>query len=194
LLSSARGSRNEALYITAVHTGLRQGELLGLRWSDVDLEAGKLSVTRSLKVTADGLAFGAPKNQASRRSVPLNKSVVSALRAHRLRQNEERLSVAEWHDHDLVFPNRVGRPTDHNNLYYREFKPLLKNAGLWGQGFTFHSLRHTFATALFKQRQHPKIVQSLMGHASITQTMDTYSHLLEDIGGDAVDGLDQAFG
>lgn len=79
----------------AVHTGLRQGELLGLRWSEVDLEAGKLSVARSLKVTADGLAFGAPKNQASRRSVPLNKTVVSALRAHRRRQNEERLSVPE---------------------------------------------------------------------------------------------------
>jgi len=188
LLSAARGTRCEALYVTAVHTGLRQGELLGLRWSDVDLEAGNLSVTRSLKVTADGLAFGAPKSQASRRSVPLNKTVVSALRAHRLRQNEERLSAPEWHDHDLVFPNRVGWPTDHNNLYYREFKPLFKKAGLADQGFTFHSLRHTFATALFERRQHPKIVQSLLGHASITQTMDTYSHLLEDIGGDAVDG------
>lgn len=94
----------------------------------------------------------------------------------------------------MVFPNRVGRPTDHNNLYYREFKPLLKSAGLSDQGFTFHSLRHTFATALFKHRQHPKISQSLLGHASITQTMDTYSHLLEDIGGDAVDGLDETFG
>ena len=129
LLSAASGTRNESLYITAVHTGLRQGELLGLKWSDVDLDAGKLSVTRSLKVTANGLTFGAPKNQASHRSVPLNKSVVSAMRAHRLRQNEERLSAPEWHDHDLVFPNRVGRPTDHNNLYYREFKPLLKKAG-----------------------------------------------------------------
>ncbi len=86
---------------------------------------------------------------------------------------------------------------DHNNLYHRDFKSLLKRAGLWSKDkykrFTFHSLRHTFATALFKQRQHPKIVQSLLGHASITQTMDTYSHLLEDIGGDAVDGLDEAF-
>jgi integrase len=91
-----------------------------------------------------------------------------------------------------VFPNRLGRPTDHDNLYYQEFKPLLKNAGLGDKGFTFHSLRHTFATPFFKQRQHPKIIQSLMGHASITQTMDTYSHLLEDIGGDAVDGLDEA--
>jgi integrase len=194
LLCAASGTRYEALYVAAVHTGLRQGELLGLRWSDVDLEAGRLSVKRSLKVTADGQAFGAPKNQASRRSVPLNKTVVSALWAHKLRQYEERLSAPEWHDHDLVFPNRVGRPTDHNNLYYREFKPLLKSAELGDQGFTFHSLRHTFATALLKRRQHPKIVQSLLGHASITQTMDTYSHLLEDIGGDAVDGLDDAFG
>ena len=130
LLCAASGTRYEALYVAAVHTGLRQGELLGLRWSDVDLEAGKLSVKRSLKVTADGQAFGAPKNQASRRSVPLNKTVVSALWAHKLRQYEERLSAPEWHDHDLVFPNRIGRPMDHNNLYYREFKPLLKDARL----------------------------------------------------------------
>jgi integrase len=194
LLKAARGTRNEALYVVAVHTGLRQGELLGLKWTDIDLEAGKLSVRRSLKVTEGSLAFGPPKNKASRRSVPLNKSVVAALRAHRLRQNEERLSAPEWHDHDLVFPNRVGRPTDHNNLYYREYKPLLKRAGLAGEGFTFHTLRHTLATALFMRREHPKVVQSLLGHASITQTMDTYSHLMDGIGGDAVDGLDEAFG
>ena len=69
----------------AVHTGLRQGELLGLRWSDVDLSANRLSVARSLKVTADGLALGPPKNKASRRSVPLNKMAVTGLEAHRRR-------------------------------------------------------------------------------------------------------------
>jgi integrase len=83
---------------------------------------------------------------------------------------------------------------DRNNLYYREFKPLLKSAGLGDQGFTFHSLRHTFAIALFERSQHPKVFRSLSGHASITQTVDTCSHLLEDIGGVAVDGLDNAFG
>lgn len=134
---------------------------------DPQLLAAKLY----LLLAADGLAFGAPKNQASRRSVPLNKSVVSALRDHRLRQNEERLSAPEWRDDDLVFPNRVGCSTKHNNLYYREFKPLLKDAGLSAQGFTCHSLRHTFATALFKRRQHSKFVQSLLGHACITQTV-----------------------
>jgi integrase len=74
LLKAAHDTRNEALYVVAVHTGLRQGELLGLKWTDVDLDAGKLSVRRSLKVTEDGLDFGPPKNKASRRSVPLNKS------------------------------------------------------------------------------------------------------------------------
>jgi integrase len=194
LLMTARGTRNEALYVVAVHTGLRQGELLGLKWTDVDLDAGKLSVRRSLKVSEDGLNFGPPKNKASRRSVPLNKTAVATLRAHRLRQNQERLRSPAWRDTNLVFPNRIGGPTDHNNLYYREYKPLLERAGLMGEGFTFHTLRHTFATALFMRREHPKVVQSLLGHSSITQTMDTYSHLMDGIGGDAVDGLDEAFG
>jgi len=195
LLTAADGERNEALYVVAVHTGLRQGELLGLMWTDVDLDTGKLSVRRSLKVTNHGLAFGPTKNKASRRSIPLNKSAVAALKAHRLRQDEERLRLGElWEDHDLVFPNRVGKPINHSNLYHREFTVLLKKAGLQDQDFTFHSLRHTFATELFRRGKHPKIVQSLLGHSSITQTMDRYSHLIEGIGGDAVGGLDEAFG
>jgi integrase len=97
----------------------------------------------------------------------------------------------EWGDQDLVFPNRVGGPMDRNNLYYRDYKPLLKRAGLDHLGFTFHALRHTFAAALFERGQHPKIVQSLLGHSSITQTMDTYSHFMEGMGDDAVDGLDE---
>src|SRR5215212_6670424 len=194
LLMAARGTRNEALYVVAVHTGLRQGELLGLKWTDIDLDAGKLSVRRSLKVTKDGLGFGSPKNKASRRSVPLNKTAVAALRAHRLRQNEERLRSPEWRDADIVFPSGVGGPTYRNNLYRLEYMPLLERAGLAGDGLTFHSLRHTFATALFVKREHPKVVQSLLGHSSITQTMDIYSHLMDGVGGDAVDGLDEAFG
>ena len=193
LLEAAQGTRNEALYVLALHTGLRQGELLGLRWADIDLEAGKLSVRRSLKIADHGLEFGPPKNKASRRSVPLNKSATAALRAHKARQNAERIAAGEWRDAQLVFASRVGGPTDPTNLYNREYKPLLERAGLAGLGFTFHALRHTFATALFSRGEHPKRVQSLLGHASITQTMDTYSHLIDGIGGDAVDGLDDAF-
>jgi Phage integrase family len=140
-------------------------------------------------VTDHGLDFGPPKNKASRRCVPLSKTAAAALRAYRTRQYEERLRLGElWQDHDLVFPNRVGKPMDHGNLYDREYKPLLDKAGLGGKGFTFHSLRHTFATELFNQRKRPKIIQSMLGHSSITQTMDTYSHLL----GDVNDGLEPA--
>ncbi len=136
--------------------------------------------TKRLKVTDHGLDFGPTKNKASRRSVPLTKSAVAALRAHRLQQNEERLRLGDlWEDHNLIFPNRVGKPMDHGNLYHREFKVLLKKAGLQDEGFTFHSLRHTFATELFNQRKRPKIIQCLLGHSSITQTMDTYSHRVE---------------
>src|SRR3712207_1762166 len=111
LLASARGTRNEVLYVVALHTGLRQGELLGLKWADVDLTGRRLSVRRALKVTEHGLDFGPPKNKASLRSVPLSKGALAALRAHRTRQNEERLQLGDlWQDHDLVFPNRVGRP------------------------------------------------------------------------------------
>ena len=102
-----------------------------------------------------------------------------------------------WQGFDLVFSNRVCKLLDHNNnhnnIYYRDYKKLLKRAELGDGGFTFHSLRHSFATALFKKREHPKI-QSLLGHSSITQTMGTYSHLMEGMGGDAVDGLEDAFG
>jgi integrase len=87
------------------------------------------------------------------------------------RQYEGRLAIPEWRDTDLVFPNRLGSAMDHNNLYYREYIPLLANAGLNGKSFTFHTLRHTFATALFARGDHPKVVQSLLGHSFITQTM-----------------------
>lgn len=195
LLSATRGERNEALYVVALHTGLRQGELLGLKWTDLDLEGRRLSVRRAIKVTEHGLDFGPPKNKASRRSVPLSKTAVAALKAHRTRQNEERLRLGDlWLDFDLVFPNRVGKPLDHNNLYYRDYKKLLKRAELGDEGFTFHSLRHSFATELFNQRKRPKIIQSLLGHSSIVQTMDTYSHLLDDVDDDEIGGLDEAFG
>src|SRR5215207_7599644 len=104
LLDAARGTRNEALYVVALHTGLRQGELLGLKWSDLD--GGKVSVRRALKIADHGLDFGPPKNKASRRSVRLNRTAATALRAHRTRQNEGRIAATEWHDGDLVFPNR----------------------------------------------------------------------------------------
>lgn len=119
---------------------------------------------------------------------------MAVLRAHRSRQNKENLATtAQWRGGGLVSPNRLGDPMDHNNLYHREYRRLLQKAGLGSEGFTFHSLRHTFATELFNQGKRP-IIQSLLGHSSIVQTMDTYSHLLDEVDDDEVGGLDEAFG
>ena len=97
-------------------------------------------------------------------------------------------------DPGLVFPNRVGGPMDHNNLYYREYKPLLQAGRARRRGLHLPRPAPHLRDGAFERGEHPKIVQSLLGHSSITQTMDTYSHLMEGMGGDAVDGLDEAFG
>jgi len=195
LLSAARGDRLEKLYVLAIHTGLRQGELLGLKWTDVHLDARTLSVQRSLD--ADG-TFNPPKRDKGRRTVKLTLQAVEALKLHRKRQNEERLKAAKWEDHGLVFPNRVGKPMGHNNLYHRDFKSLLKRAGLWSEDkrkcFTFHSLRHTCATVLLSKNVNPKIVQEMLGHTTITQTMDTYSHVMPGMSDVAATALEEALG
>ncbi len=92
----------------------------------------------------------------------------------------------------LVFTNRVGHPIDAGNLYHRDRKNLLKRAGLAEHGFTFHALRHTFATTLLRQNVNPKIVQHQLGHATISQTMDTYSHVMPDMGNVAAEALEAA--
>jgi len=187
LLSATRGDRLEALYVLAIHTGLRRSEILGLKWTDVDLDTGNLSVQRSL---LRGGTFNPPKRNKSRRTVKLTGQAVEALKSHRARQNEERLCLGSlWEDHDLVFPNRLGKPMNADNLYHREFKPLLMKAGL--SGFTFHSLRHTCATLLCSKNVNPKIVQEMMGHATISQTMDTYSHLMPGMGNVAATALEE---
>lgn len=174
--------------MVAVHTGLRQGELLGLKWSDVNLEAGTLSVQRSLDTDC---TFNPLKRNKSRRSVKLTAQAVEALKGHKVAQNEERLRLGSlWVDHDLIFPNRVGKPMDADNLYHRGFQPLLKRPGL--SGFTFHSLRHTCATLLLTKNVHPKIVQEMLGHATISQTMDTYSHVLPGMQDEAAAALESA--
>jgi integrase len=188
LLSAASGDRLEALYITAVHTGLRRGELLALKWTDVDLDAKTLSVQGSLD--KDG-TFNPPKRSKSRRTEKLTSQAAEALKGHRARQNEERLQLGSlWEDRDLVFPNRSGKPMNADNLYHRGFKPLLKKAGL--SGFTFHSLRHTCATLLLSKNVNPKIVSEMLGHATISQTMDTYSHVMPGMGDIAAEALESA--
>jgi integrase len=186
------GDRLEALYAVAIHCGLRQGELLALKWEDVDVEASTLQVRRSLSGTSGGQpTFTAPKTAKSRRQVRLTTGDMEALMRHRKRQLKERLKVAGlWRDHGLVFTTRTGTPLNRHNLCQRSFKPLLKKVGL--SGIRFHDLRHTCATLLLTRGIHPKIVQELLGHSTIAITLDTYSHVLPGMGDAAAGAMDEA--
>jgi integrase len=190
LLRTAEEDRLGGLYALAITTGLRQGELFGLRWEDVDLEAGRLSVCHTLTTPKGGRRLGPPKRSKSRRSVKLTTGAVKALRDHRERQLEEREKLAElWQDYDFVFTTQVCTPLNRHNFFRRCYKPLLQEAGL-PRSIRFHVLRHTCATLLLSKNVNPKIVQELLGHANISQTMDTYSHMLPDMQDRAASAMD----
>ena len=190
-LESARGDRFEALYVLAVTAGLRVGELLGLKWDDVDLDAGTLSVRRTLSEARSGKIFEPPKNGKGR-NIRLTSQAVEALKAHRKRQHEERLSLgALWQDSGLIFPAQTGTSMNAKNLTDRSFKQLLDRAGL-ARTVRLHDLRHTCATLLLGKAVHPKIVQELLGHATIAITLDTYSHVLPNMQGEAVSAMESA--
>ena len=182
-LTAAQGDRYEALYVLAINYGLRQGELLGLKWSDVDLEDGTLQVRRTMSESRAGRIEEQPKSGKGRR-IELSKTAIEALNSHCERQQEEMKGTEEHRDQGLIFATTLGTPTNSKNLYWRSFKPILERAGL--PDISFHELRHTCATIRFMRGQHPKRVQELLGHASIVQTMDTYSHVIPGMGDDDV--------
>lgn len=197
LLAAAEGTRLEALYVLAVHTGMRRGELLGLKWDDVDLDGGtpRLRVRRTLTLLEGGkkLALGDTKTKTSRRTIRLTPGAVEALRRHRARQAEERLKVGSLYaDNGLVFAGETGGLINPSNLRQRSFIPLLEAAGL--PQITFHDLRHTCASLLFSKNVHPKFVQELLGHARVAITLDCYSHMLPGMGGEAANAIGDALG
>ncbi len=191
LFEAASGDRLEALYIVAVTAGLRRGELQGLQWEDLDLNAGTLQVRRTLSEPKGGYVFEAPKSGKGR-NIRLTQRAVAALREHRKRQLEERVQHAGlWQDHGLVFTSGIGTPLLGGNLN-RAFKATLRRAGL--PEIRFHDLRHTCATLLLRQGVNPKFVQELLGHADISLTLNVYSHVLPDMGDAAAGAMDAALG
>ncbi len=188
------GDRLEALYVLAVHTGLRQGELLGLKWDDVDLEGGSLQVRRTLAITKDGPVLTAPKTTGSRRSVKLTNAATTALRSHLKRQLAEIDKVGSlWNpgEYDgLIFASETGEPLDRRTVTKHRFKPLLKRAGL--PEIRFHDLRHTSATLLLGKNINPKIVSEMLGHSTIAITLDTYSHVLPNMRDHAAKAMEEA--
>ena len=185
--------RYQALYVLAMHCGLREGELQGLKWDDVDLEGtvATVQVRRTLSETRTGHKFEKPKNGKGR-SVNCSQKASDALRSHRTRQHEEKAKEigSLWQDHGLVFPTTRGTTTSGTNLLGRHFKPLLKRAEL--PAIRLHDLRHTCATILLMAGKHPKYVQELLGNANISITLDTYSHVIEGMDGGLGDAMDEA--
>jgi integrase len=191
LLEVARGDRLEALYVLAIHTGLRQGELLGLKWEDVDLESGTLRVRRTLATAKGGPVLTAPKTKGSRRSVKLTEGAVDALRGHLKRQLQEIDKAGSlWRENGLMFASESGEPLDRRYLTSCRFKALLKRAEL--REIRFHDLRHTCATLLLSRNVNPKIVSEMLGHASIAITLDTYSHVLPNMRDQAAAAMEDA--
>ena len=187
-------AKYEALYVLSLTWGLRIGECLGLKWSDIDFDAGTLRVNRQLQRIREGggLVFSEPKN-ASRRTIDLPQKALEALRSHRKRQlEEEKLKASSHKDSDVVFATGKGTPLDAQNIVNRHFKPMLRSASL--PSIRWHDLRHTCATLLLGRGVHPKLVQHLLGHASITMTLDRYSHWIPSMGRHAADGMDEALG
>jgi len=191
LFEAVRGDRLEALYILAVHTGLRQGELLGLKWGDVDLEAGTLQVRRTLTTAKGGPVLSAPKTKGSRRTVKLSQTALEDLRSHLERQLREiDLAGDLWQENGLIFASQSGEPLDRRFITTHRFKPLLRRAGL--PQIRFHDLRHTCATLLLTKNVNPKVVSEMLGHATIAITLDTYSHVLPNMQSEAAKAMEDA--
>ncbi|MDP9373215.1 MAG: site-specific integrase [Chloroflexota bacterium] len=191
LLATISGHRLEGLYRVALSLGLRQGEVLGLRWEDVDLDAGTLRVAVAVQRRKGVKELVEPKTEQSRRTLPLPAVLVAVLRAHRVRQLEERLAMGErWHEQGLVFPSTVGTPLEPRNVT-RHYKQLLKRASL--PDVRFHDLRHSCATLLVAQGVHPRLVMEYLGHSQISLTMNTYAHVLPEAQREVASLMDTLF-
>lgn len=192
LLQEAAGTRLYAPILVTVTTGLRLGELLALRWEEVDLDAAELAVNRTLqRIKGMGLTVKeSPKTRTSRRKVALPPVAVEVLRAHLVEQKKERLRLgALWNDNGLVFPAEEGSPWGPDCLS-SQFSRLAAKAGF---DLTFHGLRHTHATHLLRAGVPAKVASARLGHSGIAITLDLYSHVLKDAQEEAAGRIDAVF-
>lgn len=178
LLDAARGDRMYPYYVLAVTTGMRTGEMLALKWSDIDLQAGTLKVNRTIR---NG-KVNAPKTNAGRRTIRLSQMTLKALQDHRKASARERIS--EW-----VFSTSKGTPMSTHNIHNRSWKPLLKRAGL-PHSTRQHDLRHSCITLLLSQGVPVKVVSEMAGHSDVSITLSVYQHLLPDMQGMSAQAID----
>lgn len=191
------GHKWESLFTLALATGLRRGEILGLKWQDIDFSSGKLQVRRVLSRVPTKMedrehvyVEAEPKTAKSRRNVTIASFALNVLREHRIHQLEAKLKAGPlWQEHDYVFCTLLGNHLGPNHVV-EELKKLLKEAGL--PDIRFHDVRHSAATLLLSLGVHPKVVQELLGHTQISMTMDIYSHVLPGMQEDAIHRLHDA--
>ena len=176
-LEAARKTPHYVLFYAALYTGMRRGELLGLRWCDIDLGRGSISVVQTLHRLSGGkFLIKEPKSPHSRRSVALSPSLTELLRRHHTERETQKIFLGKaLAGEDLVFAYPDGSPLDPSTVTHA-FGKLIKTAGL--PHIRFHDLRHTHATLMLKGGVHPKIVSERLGHANIGITLDTYSHVV----------------
>jgi integrase len=188
-LQAAHGDPLEALYILAIGTGMRRGELLALHWHDISLTGYYLAVNWTLSRTrGSGLVCEEPKTKKSRRRVDLEPGCTDALRVHGRAQKEARLRSGElWHDTDLVFANELGRPVEPSNMLTRSFWPIRQRAGF--PELRFHDLRHTAATLMLEAGVDLKRVSDRLGHSTINITADRYLHVTPAMDRSAADAV-----
>lgn len=178
-LAAASGSRLAGLYHLAVVTGMREGELFGLKWSDIQWSAGVISVQRQVqRVPHKGWSFIEPKTKAGRRTIRIGPGVIDALRQHKVRQQlEKQYAGGRWVDYDLIFPNSVGNPLEPSNMRL-DYNRLLEEAGL--PKIRFHDLRHTAASLMLNHGVPVIVVSNMLGHSKPSVTLDIYAHLYHE--------------
>jgi len=187
-LSKIPGNRLEALYVMAMGTGMRQGELLGLTWKNVDLDSSTAAVRQQMQRVNGKLTLVEPKTAQSRRTVALPAIVVTALTAHRERQRFERKwAGSRWQEHGLVFTTTIGTPLDSANVTHN-FQKTLSDAKIRKQ--RFHDLRHCAATLMLAQGADLRTIMDVLGHSTITLTANTYAHLTDATRRVAADMMD----
>jgi integrase len=202
LIQAAKGGPMHALYTLALSSGARRGELLGLRWSDVDMDVGAIRITRTLvrgvragEREADDppkveWSFAEPKTASSRRTITIGRTALGALRLHRKAQIKERVRIGQaWQDGDLVFPTTFGTPIDGSNLLKAHYA-LLKQTGL--PRVRWHDLRHSAATLLLEAGVQPHAVAQRLGHATPSLVMNTYGHVTDRMQQQATAAMDAA--
>ena len=172
-LAAAQDDRLKSLFVLAIGSGMRLGELFGLQWSDVDLKKGVVTVRRSLSELNGVLKLKEPKTKSSKRRIELPAAVVEALADHRKRMFADGHAASPW-----VFVNQSGGPLRRSHFYRENFRPLLTRAELPADTH-FHHLRHAHASILIQQGENPKVVSTRLGHSKIGITMDLYGHVME---------------